>query len=75
MTTIPTMVAVQSSNIESIGYHVNELHVRFKTGAHYVYEGTNDELHRAFLASDSKGKFLGSHLKGKFVTRKLMAAE
>ncbi len=75
MSTIPTMVSVQSSNVESIGYQPNELHVRFKKGGHYVYHGTNAELHQALLASESKGRFIGEHLKGKFDCHKLMAAE
>ncbi len=75
MSNLPTMVPVQSSNVESIGYQPNELHVRFRAGGHYVYDGTNAELHQALLAAESKGRFIGQHLKGKFTSRKLMAAE
>lgn len=75
MSNLPTMVPVQSSNVESIGYQPNELHVRFKKGGHYVYTGTNGDLHQALLAAESKGRFIGEHLKGKFDCRKLMAAE
>lgn len=74
MTTIPTMVPVQSSNVESIGYQPNELHVRFKKGGHYVYYGAADDLHEALLTSESKGRFIGEHLKGKFETKRLLTA-
>lgn len=70
--TIPRMASVDSSNIESIGYNPerNELHVRFKNGGHYIYEGVTGDQHRDMMTAESKSKFLNDHVKGKHGFRK-----
>ena len=69
---LPRMLPMKSSNIEAIGYDEGhkELHVRFKGGGHYVYEGVPIELHHQFLADESPGAFLAKNLKGQFKHRK-----
>jgi len=68
---LPTMTSVKSSNVEAVGHHGDELHVKFKTGGHYVYRGVPPELHREALASGSIGKFLATRIIGKFTHRKM----
>ena len=71
--TTPTMEAVKSGNIEAVGYDPakSELHVQFKGGGHYVYDGVTAASHRSMLAADSIGGFLSSKIKGQHKFRKL----
>lgn len=63
---------VESSNVASTGYEVNdnglnvELHVRFKSGAEYIYHDVPADTVQKFLDADSQGKFLNENIKGKF---------
>ena len=64
---------VVSSNVSAIAHDEksNELHVQFKNGSHYVYEGVPSHIFHRALGSESIGKFLSEHVKGKFDHRKL----
>lgn len=70
---LPKMKPLTSSNVEAVGHHAgrSELHVRFKGGGHYIYDGIDAELHEKLLKAESVGKFIGEHVKGKFSFRKL----
>ena len=70
--TTPHMIPVKSTNVESIGHDQasNTLHIRFKDGAHYSYEGVSAAIHRELLAADSIGAFVHGQIKGKFKHRK-----
>ncbi len=69
----PTMVKVQSSNIDSVGFDGDneELHVIFKNGGHYVYEKVASSIHSSMIAADSAGGFLAKNIKNKFKFRKI----
>lgn len=71
----PHMIPVTSSNIEAIGYALGErqLHVAFKNGGRYIYEGVDATTAAEAQAAASPGRFLASHIKGKFASRKLEA--
>lgn len=58
------MMSVKSSNIESIGYDPDkrELHVKFKSGGHYVYEEIESTVHTSAMAADSVGGFLHANV-------------
>jgi hypothetical protein len=73
MTEIPNMKPVKSSNVEAIGHnpHTLELHVRFKNGGHYVYQGVLPEHHLTLLQAESIGKHIAAHIKGKYNHRRL----
>lgn len=70
------MYKVNSSNIEEVGLEVSEgllaeegkifgdMTVKFKSGNTYKYEKVPDEVYQAFLASESKGKFFETEIKG-----------
>ncbi len=64
---------VESSNIAAIGYDedTHMLHVRFNYGAEYVYSDVPADVHKAFLAADSKGRYLNEHIKGAYEFKKL----
>lgn len=71
MLTFPAMTDVKSSNVEAVGYHKGELHVRFKGGSHYVYLNVPSSVHAKMMAADSVGAHLAEHIKDKFDFRKL----
>lgn len=58
---------VKSSNIEAIGHDPvsQTLHVKFKNGSHYTYEGVSAEKHNALDKAESVGKHLNAHIIGK----------
>jgi len=68
-----TMHPVKSSNVDAVGFddETNELHVLYKNGGHYVYEGVAKSIHDNVLAADSIGGFLAANIKHKFKWRKL----
>ncbi len=58
------MMPVKSSNIAEIGYDADkhELHVKFKSGGHYVYEEVEPIVHTSAMAADSVGGFLHANV-------------
>lgn len=70
---LPSMKEIKSSNVKAIGHDAvkNELHVQFRGGGHYVYEGVPNDKMAKLLAADSVGKFIGEHIKGVHNFRKL----
>jgi hypothetical protein len=62
------MIAVDSSQLSAIGYDParSVLAVRFKNGGVYEYKDVTPETFEAFLASESKGKYFGKHVRGTF---------
>lgn len=67
---MPTMHPVQSSNVEAIGHAGTTLHVRFKGGAHYTYDGVDAKKFADLKASNSKGTFIHQHVKPHHAHRK-----
>lgn len=70
---MPEMTYVDSSNIEAIGYddHAQELHVRFLSGATYVYHRVPREVFDAMMIASSKGSFLNREIKNVYDFSKL----
>lgn len=68
-----TMEKVKSSNIEAIGHDAktNELHVRFSSGATYVYHDVHRLYYQRMLEAASIGAYHADHIKGVFKHRKL----
>ncbi len=64
---------VESSNITAIGYdeEKRELRVQFKSGAEYIYSDVPQDVVQAFLAAESKGKYLNEHIKGVYEAEKI----
>lgn len=59
---------VESSNVAEIGYDGNEmvLYVRFNKGPLYYYEGVPPDVWDEFVYTDSKGKFIWTHLRDRY---------
>ena len=59
------MVAVNSSNIAQIGHDAEwaRLHVQFKNGATWVYQGVESETYEQMLKAESVGKFFNAVIK------------
>lgn len=57
-----------SSNVVGFGYdpHTKILTVEFKSGGKYDYQGVSSETFAGLQAAESKGKFIGQHIRGKF---------
>ena len=60
------LTPVESSQIAAIGYEPGKLWVQFRRGGTYVYKDVGYGLFMELMASDSKGKFLGQNVKGKY---------
>ena len=59
---------VVSSNVASIGYgrHLHALEIEFLRGAVYRFLNVPAGVYRDLLASESKGRFIAEHLRGKY---------
>lgn len=60
------IVPVASSNISHIGFSAGTLLVQFGSNVSWTYEGVPEEVHRRFMASDSKGKFFYKYIRNKY---------
>lgn len=62
------MHPVDSSNVAEIGYDDEEmvLYVRFNKGALYFYEGVPPDVWDEFVYTESKGRFIHTHLKDRY---------
>jgi hypothetical protein len=67
------MHKVESSSVSEIGYDAVQkvLAVRFTSGATYHYADVPPEKYTAMLASESKGKYFLSNIKGQHEHTKL----
>ena len=62
---------VESSNIKSIGFQDNVLEVEFKSGGVYRYSNVGEEVFRAFMDAESKGKYFHQYIKSQFSTERI----
>lgn len=62
---------VTSSTIDAIGFRMNKLYVRFKTGAAYMYDAVPFAYFVSLKEVESAGKFLNKFIKGKHHYTKL----
>lgn len=68
------MKIVKSTHIHSIDYNPKEktLHVKFHGSDHiYHYHGVLEHQYKAFENAKSHGEHFASHIKGKFVHKKV----
>ena len=66
------MVLVDSEAIAEIRYEARQstLFVRFVDGEWYSYYAVPADVHRAFVAADSHGRFFQSHIRGRYEYRR-----
>lgn len=64
---------LKSTNIESVGYDAatRTMHIEFKGGNVYEYQGVPESVHAAFVAAKSPGAHFASILRPIYVGRKL----
>ena len=65
------MVSVESSNLKKVGYEDNKLFLEYGSGAIYEYADVPIKLYEELLTSESKGKFVNTCVKGKYVFKRL----
>lgn len=65
MSAVP-MTPVTSSNVEAIGWRGDVLHVRYKGGKTYMYQGVPESLYKRALVSESLGAFLHHNVKAHY---------
>lgn len=65
-TSLISMIPVESSNIQAIGYNPTErlLQVDFHSGRSYQYYGVAPQTFQDFLDTSSKGRFFNAQIKG-----------
>ncbi len=62
--------AIDSSSIKTAGYDHGTLCVEFTSGHLYAYQ-VPAEVFEAFASAESKGRFFGTQIRGKFTSAKL----
>ena len=62
------MQPVKSSQIASVGHdsETNTLHVEFKGGGTYEYDGVPEEVFFNLLQAESVGQYFGKSVRGKY---------
>lgn len=68
---LPTMHAVTSANIASIGHDGTALFVAFKNGGTYRYDNVPVAIFGQLREAKSAGSFLHANIRGKFDAKKL----
>lgn len=64
---------VTSSQLKSVGHDpdTNKMHVEFKNGSVYEYDGVSASDHQALVSSPSVGQHFNKHVKFGFTYKKL----
>jgi len=63
---LPEMNAVESSNINALGYDGNNAFVEFKDGTHWMYTDVPASTYTDWMKSESVGKFFHASIRGKY---------
>lgn len=73
----PRMTAVDSSNLQMVGYDgdTQKLWVQFKNGDVYAYGAVPSYMFQDLLNSTSRGTYFHQYIKGKFAYEKMAAGE
>jgi len=69
----PEMQAVDSSNIEAVGYdsEEREIYIRFLDGRTYAYGDTDESTFEELLSADSIGSYFNRVIKPNYPCRPL----
>lgn len=65
--------SVVSSNVSSVGFDEASgvLEVEFSGGAIWQYLGVPPSIYKNLMDAESKGKYVNSHIRGKYGSRKV----
>lgn len=68
ITKIPTLTPVDSSALKRYAYEpaTQTLFIQFPSGNTYAYPEVSTDTWAQFQAAESKGRFYGQHIKGKY---------
>jgi hypothetical protein len=71
---LPEMIAVESSNVASVGYleETKEIFVKFLNGGVYKYKDAPKETFDALLTADSVGCYLNKKVKNVYPYEKVV---
>jgi hypothetical protein len=72
--TVPSLVSVESSNVEAVGYDPKKryLYIKFLPseesyrGSVYRYSNVKEQIFNRLLSSASKGMFVWAHIRDKY---------
>jgi len=72
--TVPSLVSVESSNVEAVGYDSKNryLYIKFlpseenQRGSVYRYSGVKEQIFNRLLRAASKGMFVWAHIRDKY---------
>ena len=62
---------VKSSNIDSVGYENENLYIQYQSGVIYKYKNVPKVIYESLIDSDSKGRFMNSEIKNKYLFERL----
>ena len=65
------MKSVISSDIASIGYENEIMHIRFHSGGLYKYSNVPVSLYNALMSAESHGKYFHAHIRGRYGDTKI----
>jgi hypothetical protein len=65
------MTPVNSSDIASIGYENETLHIRFHSGGLYSYSNVPTYLYEGLMSASSHGSYFNANIKGKYSYAKI----
>lgn len=66
------MIPVTSSTIKSVGYQDDDLYIEYQSGQTYKYSKVPRTLYENLLQAESKGKYLNTEIKNKFIYEKIL---
>lgn len=65
------LIPVESSNIKAIGHEGSTMRVQYANGTEYDFQGVTAEMFDNFMEAESKGRFFGKNIRGKFTSTKV----
>lgn len=70
------MKPVKSDSIEAIGYDNDQklMHIKFKSGQTYAYDGVPVDVHAALILAPSAGRHFHANIRHAFTARKVETA-
>lgn len=60
------MISVASSDIASIGYESETLHIRFHSGGLYAYFDVPESVYVGLMSAASHGQYFHAHIKNRY---------
>lgn len=65
------MISVTSTDISSVGYDGNTMHIRFNSGGLYAYYNVPSSVYNGLMGASSKGKYFHANIKGRYGDTKI----